>query len=77
MTGDGRKGLTVMPGAKEPEQPRDPATDIGHYFEQGVLDRHTSLLAARALSVALNDELLRLGVEVDPTTGKVTVRRAG
>lgn len=76
MSSDTRNRFSVMSGAKPAEPDRNRAKDIGHYFEQTVLDRHTSLLAARASTLALNEELLRLGVAVDPDTGVVTILRA-
>lgn len=76
MSGDPRDRFSVTPGDKPAERERDRFRDIGHYFEQGVLDRHASLQAARAATLALNEELQRLGVAVDPKTGTVTVRRA-
>lgn len=76
MSGNGRNRFSVTVGAKAPERARDRSTDIGHYFEQSVLERHASLQAARAVTLALNEELLRMGVAVDPSTGQVTVRRA-
>lgn len=76
MSGETRNRFTVTPGAKLAERARDRASDIGHYFEQAVLDRHSSLLAARAATLAMNEELTRLGVAIDPATGEVTVRRA-
>ncbi|MBC2837248.1 hypothetical protein [Paragemmobacter straminiformis] len=68
--------FSVTTGAKASEPTRDRARDVGHYFEQGFFERQQSLLAARAETLALNDELLRLGIEVDPKTGEVRVRSA-
>lgn len=76
MSGEAKNRFGVTTGSKPAERERDPAKDVGHYFEQGVLDRQASLLAARAATLAMNDELLRLGVDVDPQTGVVTVRHA-
>lgn len=76
MTGDTKGRFSVTPGNKPAERERNRSNDIGHYFEQGVLDRHASLMAARAATLALNDELVNLGVAIDPQTGAVTVRRA-
>ncbi len=76
MSGETRNRFSVTPGDKPAERERDRMNDIGHYFEQGVLDRHASLQAARAATLSMNEELMRLGVAVDPETGKVTVRRA-
>ncbi len=77
VSSEPRNRFNVTTGAKPPERDRDGATDVGHYFEQGVLDRHASLLAARAATMAMNEELVRLGVDIDPKTGDVTLRRAG
>lgn len=68
--------FAVTTGAKASELARDRARDVGHYFEQGFFERQQSLLSARAATMALNDELLRLGVEIDPKTGEVRVRSA-
>lgn len=76
MSGETKNRFAVTQGTKPPEPVRDGATDVGHYFEQGILDRQQSLLAARAETLALTDELVRLGVQIDPETGEVTVRRA-
>lgn len=76
MSSDDKKRFTVTEGDKAPEPGRNPATDIGHYFDQGIFERQQSLLAARAATLALNDELIRLGVEIDPHTGEVTMRSA-
>lgn len=77
MSGETRNRFNVTTGAKPPERERDGLTDVGHYFEQGVLERHASLLAARAATLAMTEELVRLGVDIDPKTGEVTLRRAG
>ena len=50
--------------------------DVGHYFEQGFFERQQILLAARAEALAMADELVRLGVEIDPITGEVRLRSA-
>ena len=76
MSGNGKGRFTVTDGDKPAERERDQKHDIGHYFEQGILDRHAGLLAARAATLAMNEELQRLGVAIDPETGFVTVRRA-
>lgn len=76
MATNDKTRFSVTVGEKPAERTRDPLTDVGHYFDQTVLVRHSELLAARAATLALNDELLRLGVTVDPATGVVTVRRA-
>lgn len=76
MSSDAKGRFTVTAGDKPAERARDPHNDIGHYFEQGALDRHSSLQSARAATLALNDELLRMGVAIDPATGVVTLLRA-
>lgn len=68
--------FSVTQGAKRAERERNRAIDIGHYFDQGFFERQQSLLVARATTMALNDELTRLGVEVDPKTGEVKLRSA-
>lgn len=68
--------LEVKDGAKPVEPARLASRDVGHYFEQGFFERQQSLLAARAATLALTDELVRLGVEIDPKTGEVRLRSA-
>lgn len=68
--------LEVTDGDRLAEPARKQAVDVGHYFEQGFFDRQQSLLVARAATMALNDELIRLGIEIDPKTGEVSMRRA-
>lgn len=76
MSYESRDLFTGTTGDKPAGGERDRSRDIGHYFEQSVLCGHARLLAARAATLAMNEELSRLGVLVDFATGKVTVRRA-
>lgn len=76
MSDQPKNRFAVTPGAKASEPARDRARDVGHYFDQGFFERQQSLLAARAATMALNDELVKLGVEIDPKTGEVRMRSA-
>lgn len=44
----------------------------GHYFDQTIFDLHYSLQSARARRMALEDDLAKMGVTVDPVSGEVT-----
>ncbi|MBC2837629.1 hypothetical protein [Paragemmobacter straminiformis] len=49
------------------------ANDVGHYFDQVTEDREMLRLQMRAAQLAMSEELERLGVKIDPHTGKVSV----
>lgn len=57
-------------GAPDGEAPR--RRETGHYFDQTIFDLHYSLQSARARRMALEEDLARMGVSVDPVTGEVT-----
>lgn len=48
--------------------------DVGHYFDQAVLDRRYLMLSYRAAQMAMELELQILGVSVDALTGTVTIK---
>lgn len=68
--------FSVTEGDRPVERTRDRLTDVGHYFDQVTLERENRLMAVRAATLALNEELVRLGVSIDPATGEVTLKRA-
>lgn len=43
----------------------------GHYFDQTIFDLHYRMQAARAQNMALEADLAKLGITVDPETGEV------
>lgn len=51
------------------------ARTIGHYFEQTVWCHQNEMLSRRAEMHALELELARRGVSIDPRTGQVTIRK--
>ena len=63
--------LTVISG--DPDQgPRRRLP--GHYFDQTIFDLHYSLQGARARRMAMEEDLARLGIEIDPATGEVRLK---
>ncbi|MEY4984193.1 MAG: hypothetical protein RIR62_2459 [Pseudomonadota bacterium] len=50
--------------------------DTGHYFDQTIFDLHYRLQSARAHRMALEEDLSKLGISVDPVTGAVTLAAA-
>lgn len=56
-------------GADSAPQRREP----GHYFDQTFFELHYRLQSARAHRMALEEDLSKLGIVVDPVTGEVTL----
>ena len=62
--------FSVISAGQDDDAPKRQQT--GHYFDQTIFDLHYSLQSARARRMALEDDLARMGVSVDPLTGEVT-----
>lgn len=62
--------FSVVSSGKDDPAPK--RRETGHYFDQTIFDLHYSLQSARARRMALEDDLAKMGVSVDPVTGEVT-----